>query len=161
MAIPAYQRYQDTAARNALTNSLNNIGKAQVACGVLEDNCWTLQDIDVACADCVVSTPAMYPWCVHAENDGNMACLTISGRTASPVIGNTWELPTCGDFTQAWNCTAAGTGTVLPGQPACPFSCSAPTATDCTGAMNPSNLACGGTATQPTGTCSTSAGTCS
>ena len=162
VAVPAYQRYQTTAARNALTNSLQNIGKAHVACGVLEDDCWTLAQIDVACADCDVSTPTRYPWCVSAENDDEKACLIVSSRTSSPAILNSWEKPTCSDFSQNWDCTGNMAGTVLPNQVNCPAGCTSPTNTLCTTAMNPTNLPCSGTTpSQPAGTCAITTGQCS
>ena len=139
VAIPAYQRYQDTAAQNALINSLNNIGKAQIACGVLENftSCNTLAGIDVACATCGTPTnmtsPAGYPWCVTAMNDGNTACLQINSRSASPNVLNTWEGPECMSIQETWNCTSMTVGTLVASS-MCPAGCTSPGATTaCTG----------------------------
>ena len=164
VAIPAYQRYQTTAAQNALTNSLNNIGKAQIACGVLRNACWTLTDIDVACADCTVSTPTTYPWCVHAMNGTQQACLSISGRTSAPATVNNWdEGPICANSNQMADC-ASGTISNVTGT--CPAGCSM-AACGSTQTGTGLSLPCtGGTGTpgrgsMATGACNITAGTCS
>ena len=177
VAIPAYQRYQATAARNALTNSLNNIGKAHIACGVLESfaTCATLPGINVACADCdmVSSTRTTYPWCVSATNDDAEACLSISMRTSPANIVSNWEAPLCSGLTENWTCSGAGTGAITGGATTCSSrGCSAPTGgqvTVCAGASanDTKDPACtGGTGTPGRGNnfngqCDTTAGTCS
>lgn len=170
VAIPAYQRYQDRAAQSSLENSLHNIGKAQIACMVLNNfaGCRTLNDINVACEACnnISNTRTDYPWCVDAVNDNAKACVSVAGRVSTPAILNNWEGPICSASNQVWNCTAIGTGTKTSGT--CPAGCTDPTATDCTAINSAASLSCsGGTGTPGRGTpattrtCNTGTGLCS
>ena len=170
VAIPAYQRYQERAARGALTNSLNNIGKAQIACGILNDfvTCSTLPGINVSCATCgtpqfVTGPPADYPWCVDATNDTHKACLTIQNRTSSPNIVSNWEAIQCSSITETWVCSAMGTGTT--NNPCANSGCTGTDqTTKCANSISPfgsGDFTCtGGTGNNFTGTCNTG-GTCS
>ena len=164
VAIPAYQRYQDRAARSALTNSLNNIGKAQIACTVLEPftSCRTLGNINVACADCTESqTRPDYPWCVQADNDMAMACLTIEDRESSPNIVNNWENPTCGALSETWTCTGVGAGTVNATTNCTTFGCTSGAVATVCAMAGTAHHTCTGTSTQNAmGLCVTATGRC-
>ena len=169
VAIPAYQRYQERAERDSLTASLNAVGKAHVACGILRDNCWTLGQIDVVCSSCgTISTMTSYPWCVGATNGMAMACLTFTNRTTPSNIVNNWSLPTCNTLTENWTCTSTTGGAVTPNTFACgDVGCTGGTAsTVCAGYTSSNTMAnhtCTGTAsgtTFPGGTCVAGTGRC-
>ena len=168
VAIPAYQRYQENAERGSLTASLNAVGKAHVACGILKTDCWTVGDIDVVCSSCgTPSTKMGYPWCIDATNGGAMACLTFSSRTAPSNIVNNWSLPTCATLSEEWTCTSATAGMVSTGT----FQCTNVGCTGSTAAVacanfatsTTSNQSCTGTASGnmfPGGSCVAGSGLC-
>ena len=157
VAIPAYQRYQNRAARDTLVNSLQNIAKAQIACGVLGDitDCISLTQIAVSCSSCgtpmAASSNTAYPWCIDASNDDAQACVSVASRISSPAIVNNWVGPICANSNETWNCTA---GSVAKISGSCPSGCTAPTASNCSVSMSASeSLACsGGTGTPGRGT---------
>ena len=147
VAIPAYQRYQNTAARNALENSLQNIAKAQIACGVLNDiaDCVSLTQIAVSCASCgqpmADNSNMAYPWCIDASNDTAQACVSVASRISSPAIVNNWVGPVCADSAESWDCTS-GSEVKISGT--CPAGCQAPSAADCPNTNNPVDVDCKG-----------------
>ncbi len=143
VAIPAYQSYSQNAARNALTVSLKNIGKAHQVCRVdngLSD-CNELSEIAVACETCGdVATTTTYPWCVEAENNDEKACLIISGLTAPPAIINDWEAPDCTKLYSEFSCAVmSGMATYTAGATVCNG------VTGCTTASTPPTGAAGST----------------
>ena len=163
VAIPAYQRYQDQAAQNALTSSLQSVGKAYLACRVLQNAamCDTLTEINVACSNCGTEATVTDPWCVDAMNDDHNACLSVADRTSVPNIINDWENPNCANLSESWTCTAATMGSVTTACSAIATGCTGGTqATACTGS-GMFNVACAGTSTASAmGTCIGTTGLC-
>ena len=173
VAIPAYQRYQDRAGRNALTSSLQSVGKAYLACRVLEDaaNCDTLAEISVACSSCDnVSMGMTDPWCVDATNEDHRACLTIVDRTSSPNIVTNWG-QLCNEINVTYGCSGSPTIYTAPTQTCMAQGCTPVTTTTvptvggtCTGSTTINcNTGMAGDRSNATntGTCNPTAGTCS
>lgn len=168
VAIPAYQRYQERAGRDTLTNSLQAVGKAQIACRVLEDDCWDIGMINVACSSCMnASTTMAYPWCIEASNDAGKACLSIADRAQAPNIFADWQAPLCSSLSFNYNCATLNTPAwAVVGQNCVASGCTGALPSTCAAGSSGTITCAGGTGTPGRGnnytaTCDATAGTCS
>ncbi len=167
VAIPAYQSYREDAAKNALTVSLTNVGKAYQVCRVKPrdnalTNCTSLADIAVACGECDEPETGTTSWCVDAMNGDLTACVGVANSAAPPNIISGWEAPYCKDLTGVYDC-AANTWTAQSGQGCADKGCSngsASMSATCTNITGKS-LACTNTGDLDEKSTTTFNGTCS